>query len=152
MAQKLPLDLLIELARDKTDDAARRLGALQSAQLSATQKLGILVQYRQDYLAQLQVLMQQGVSTSQWFNYQDFLTTLDGAIAQQRGIAQQADLRLEHGRNDWQQNKRRLNSFDTLAERARRQAQMVQAKREQRDSDERAARQFFVAKQAASAQ
>lgn len=150
MPQKLPLDTLIELARGKTDDAARRLGALQSAQLDAKQKLGILLQYRLDYLAQLQVQMQQGVSTSQWLNYQDFLATLDGAIAQQRGQVQQAEVRLEHGRNDWQQNKRRLNSFDTLAERARLQAQMVQNKREQRDSDERAARQFF-ARQAASA-
>ena len=152
MPQKLPLDLLIELARDKTDDSARRLGALQSAQLSARQKLEILTQYRHDYHAQLQKLMQQGVSNSQWLNYQDFLATLDGAISQQRAAAQQAALRLEHGRSEWHQNKRRLNSFDTLAERAQRQAQQVQAKREQRDSDERAARQFFVAKQAASAQ
>jgi len=150
MPQKLPLDTLIELARGKTDESARRLGALQSAQLDAKQKLALLIQYRQDYLAQLQSLMQQGVTSSQWLNYQDFLATLDGAIAQQRGIAQQAAVRLEHGRTDWQQNKRRLNSFDTLAERAQRQAQLVQAKREQRDSDERAARQFFV-RRAASA-
>ena len=143
MPQKLPLDTLIELARGKTDDAARRLGALQSAQLDAKQKLTLLIQYRQDYLAQLQAQMQQGVSTSQWFNYQDFLATLDGAISQQRALAQQADVRLQHGRSEWQKHKRRLNSFDTLAERAERLAQQVQAKREQRDSDERAARQFF---------
>lgn len=150
MPQKLPLDTLIELARNKTDDAARRLGALQSSQLNAKQKLELLTQYRHDYHAQLQKLMQQGVSNSQWLNYQDFLATLDGAISQQRGIAQQAALRLEHGRNEWRQNKRRLNSFDTLAERAEHAAQLVQAKREQRDSDERAARQFFV-RRAASA-
>ena len=150
MPGKLPLDTLIELARGKTDDAARRLGALQSAQLDAKQKLALLTQYRHDYHAQLQKLMQQGVSNSQWLNYQDFLATLDGAISQQRGIAQQAAIRLEHGRNDWRQNKRRLNSFDTLAERAERQAQALQAKREQRDSDERAARQFFVRRSASA--
>ena len=150
MPGKLPLDTLIELARGKTDDAARRLGALQSAQLDARQKLDVLTQYRHDYHAQLQKLMQQGVSNSQWLNYQDFLATLDGAISQQRGIAQQAAIRLEHGRNDWRQNKRRLNSFDTLAERAERQAQALQAKREQRDSDERAARQFFVRRSASA--
>lgn len=150
MPQKLPLDTLIELARTKTDDSARRLGALQSSQLNAKQKLELLTQYRHDYHAQLQKLMQQGVSNSQWLNYQDFLATLDGAISQQRGIAQQAALRLEHGRNEWQQNKRRLNSFDTLAERAERAAQLVQAKREQRDSDERAARQFFVRRTASA--
>ena len=55
----------------------------------------------------------------------------------------QADSRLDHGRSDWQHHKRRLNSFDTLAERVRRQDMLAQAKREQRDSDERAARKFF---------
>ena len=143
MPQKLPLDTLIDLARNRTDDAARRLGFLQSAQLSADEKLTVLMQYRQDYHARLQALMQQGVSNSQWFNWRDFLGTLDGAIEQQRAIVRQAAKRLEQGRGEWQQNKRRLNSFDTLAERLRRQELMVEAKREQRDSDERASRQFF---------
>jgi flagellar FliJ protein len=143
MPQKLPLDTLIDLARTRTDDAARRLGALQNAQLSASQKLEMLLQYREDYHVQLQAQMEQGLTTGQWLNYREFLGTLDGAIAQQRAIAEQAAARLDHGRSEWQHQKRRLNSFDTLAERVRQQELMAQAKREQRDSDERAARQFF---------
>ncbi len=143
MPNKLPLDTLIELARNRTDDAARRLGHLQNARLSADEKLSLLLQYRADYHAQLQALMQNGVSNSQWFNWRDFLGTLDGAIEQQRAIARQAASRLEHGRGEWQQHKRRQSSFDTLAERLHRQELMATAKREQRDSDERASRQFF---------
>jgi len=143
MAHKLPLDTLTDLARNKTDEAARRLGALQTAVISASRKLELLIQYRQDYHDQLDALMRNGLPSSQWRNYRNFLTTLDGAIEQQRGIAAQAEARLTNGRTDWQQNKRRLSSFDTLAERVRQQELMVQAKREQRDSDERSARKYF---------
>ena len=143
MAHRLPLDTLTDLARTQTDDAARRLGALQSAQLSANQKLDLLLQYRQDYYDQLHALMNKGLPTAQWRNYQAFLGTLDGAIEQQRAIVSQAASRLDFGRTDWQHNKRRRSSFDTLAERVRRQEMLIQAKREQRDSDERSARKFF---------
>mgnify|MGYP001545876265 FL=1 len=143
MTQKLPLDTLSGLARTQTDDAARRLGVLQTAQISASQKLALLLQYRHDYLDQLQALMENGLPTSQWRNYQSFLGTLDGAIEQQRAIVAQAASRLDHGRTDWQHHWRRLNSFDTLAERLRRQELADQARREQRDSDERSARKVF---------
>jgi len=143
MAQRLPLEMLTDLARTQTDESAKRLGLLQNAQLSASQKLEMLVKYRQDYVEQLQALMSEGLATAKLRNYQAFLVTLDGAIEQQRAIVAQALTRLDHGRDDWRNNKRRLNSFDTLAERVRRQELMAQAKREQRESDERAARKFF---------
>jgi flagellar FliJ protein len=143
MPQRLPLDTLTDLARTQTDDAARRLGVLQNAQLGALQKLEMLLQYRKDYEIQLQALMSEGLPTPKWRNYQAFLGTLDSAIEQQRAIVAQADNRLDLGRSDWQHHKRRLNSFDTLAERVRRQELMAQARREQRDSDERSARKYF---------
>ena len=143
MTRKLPLGMLIDLAHTQTDDAARRLGALQSAHLNASQKLELLLQYRQDYHDQLDALMRGGLPSSQWRNYRNFLGTLDNAIEQQRAIAAQTETRLDNGRTDWQHQKRRLSSFDTLAERVRMQELMAEAKREQRDSDERAARKFF---------
>ncbi|SEA42249.1 flagellar export protein FliJ [Variovorax sp. YR216] len=143
MPQRLPLEMLTDLARTQTDESAKRLGLLQNAQLSASQKLEMLMKYRQDYVEQLQALMSEGLATAKLRNYQAFLATLDGAIEQQRAIVAQALTRLDHGRDDWRNNKRRLNSFDTLAERVRRQELMAQAKREQRESDERAARKFF---------
>ena len=143
MPRKLPLDTLQELARTQKEEAARRLGLLQSAQVSAHQKLDLLLQYRHDYAQQLQTLMAHGLPASQWRNFNNFLSTLDGAIEQQRAIARQAGLRLDRGRGDWQHQARRLNSFDTLADRLRRQELAAQAKRDQRDSDERAARKFI---------
>ncbi len=144
MPQKLPLATLIELAQKKSDEATRRLGELQSAHTSATSKLDMLLQYRQEYLDQLHGQMQDGVPSAYVRNFQNFIGTLNGAIEQQRALTLQADTRLGHGRSDWQHTKRRLNSFDTLADRVRQQEMLALNKREQRDSDERTARQFYL--------
>ncbi|WP_332778032.1 flagellar export protein FliJ [Polaromonas sp.] len=144
MPNKLPLATLIELAQSKTDEATRRLGQLQNAHTSAAGKLEMLLQYRQEYLDQLQVQMRDGVPSAHLRNFQHFIGTLDGAIEQQRALTLQADTRLAHGRSDWQHTQRRLNSFDTLADRVRQQEMLVLNKREQRDSDERTARQFYL--------
>ena len=144
MPNKLPLATLIELAQNKTDEATRRLGQLQTAHTSAAEKLEMLQRYRQEYLDQLQVQMGEGVPAAQLRNFRSFITTLDAAIEQQRAVTVQADTRLATGRGDWQNSQRRLNSFDTLAGRVRLQELAVLNKREQRDSDERSARQFYL--------
>ena len=144
MSNKLPLATLIELAQSKTDEATRRLGKLQSVHTSAAGKLEMLLQYRQEYMDQMQVQMQGGLQSAQLRNFQNFIGTLDGAIEQQRALTQQADSRLTHGKTDWQSSRRRLSSFDTLVERVRQQDLQILNKKEQRDSDERSARQFSL--------
>ena len=142
MTNKLPLAILIELAQNKTDEATRRLGQLQSAHTTAASKLDMLFQYRQEYLDQMQLQMRDGLASAHLRNFQNFIATLDGAIEQQRALTLQANTRLAHGRTDWQFTKRRLSSFDTLADRVRQQAMLTLSKRDQRDSDERSSRQF----------
>ena len=88
--------------------------------------------------------MRDGAASAYVRNFQNFIGTLDGAIEQQRALTLQANTRLGHGRSDWQHNKRRLTSFDTLADRVRQQEILVASKKEQRDSDERSARQFYL--------
>lgn len=144
MSEKLPLATLIELAQTKTDEATRRLGQLQNAQLSASAKLEMLMQYRQEYVEQFNLQMQGGLQASQVRNFQHFIGTLDGAIEQQRALTLQANTRLGQGRTDWQSSKRRLSSFGTLADRVRQLELGVANKKEQRESDERSARQFFL--------
>ena len=144
MSQKLPLAMLIELAQTKTDQATRRLGQLQNTHTSAVEKLDMLQQYRQEYLEQMNGQMRDGVAAASVRNFQHFIGTLDGAIEQQRALTVQADTRLGHGRSDWQDSKRRLSSFDTLADRVRQQEMIIVNRKEQRDSDERSARQFYL--------
>lgn len=146
MTKHLPLATLIELAQNKTDEATRKLGQLQTAQTSAVGKLELLLQYRQEYLDQLQLQLRAGVASAQLRNFQNFIGTLDGAIEQQRALMLQADSRLATGRSDWQHTKRRLTSFDTLADRARQQELLALNKRERLDSDERTSRRFYDAR------
>jgi flagellar FliJ protein len=142
MPTKLPIDTLIDLAEGRTDQAARRLGELLKAQASASDKLVMLRQYRDEYLGQLQARMAEGMSSSELRNFQLFIATLGGAIEQQRRLAMQAESRLEQGRTDWQSSKRRLGSFDTLANRIRQQQAIAAGRQEQREGDERSAQRL----------
>lgn len=144
MTRKLPLDTLIELASERTDQAARRLAECLKAQDGARQRLAVLLQYRDEYLAQFEERMRHGLPSSQLRNFQLFVGTLDGAIEQQRHLARQAEARLAEGRGDWQASKRRLGAFDTLAVRARQHEALAAGRQEQRDADERSATRFHL--------
>jgi flagellar FliJ protein len=144
MTRKLPLDTLIDLASERTEQAARRLAELLKGHAGAADRLAVLLRYREEYLAQMHERMCAGLGASQLRNYHQFVATLDGAIEQQRKVARQADVRLAEGRSDWQANKRRLGAFDTLAARARRDEAIADGRREQREGDERAATRFHL--------
>lgn len=134
-----PFATLLELARNQTDAASRRLGELQRAQLSAREQLVLLERYRSDYLAQLDAHMARGLSTDRLRNFQHFIATLDDAIAQQARLSEEAGHRLDEGRQAWQRSARKQGAFDTLAGRFKRHALQAAGKKEQRETDERAA-------------
>ena len=95
--------MLINLAKESTDEAARLLGRLSAERTNAERQLGMLQDYRHDYLERLQQAMTSGMSASDCHNYQRFIGTLDDAIVQQQGVLQQADENLNKGRLYYQQ-------------------------------------------------
>lgn len=140
MPSHLPLDMLIDLAKDNADEAARALGRLNQERQHAEKQLTLLRDYRNDYLARLQKTMLAGMTASDCHNYQRFITTLDDAIGQQIAALDVLNTNLEKSRLHWQQQQRKLNAFDTLAQREARAARVVAERREQRANDEHAAR------------
>ena len=60
MAKQSALDTLLELAQMRTDDAAKRLGALNAQGVDMEAKLALLVQYWQEYSSRFQASMKQG--------------------------------------------------------------------------------------------
>jgi len=140
MAEHSPLDTLIGLAKDNTAAAARQLGQLHGVRNDAERQLAMLADYRQDYLRRLQHAMVSGMSASDCHNFQRFIGTLDDAIRQQQAVLTQATDQLANGKQRWQEEKRRLNSFDALAQRAADLRARNEARREQRASDEYSAR------------
>jgi flagellar FliJ protein len=140
MVKHNPLNTLADLAQDSTDKAARELGRLQGLRTQAEQQLNALTQYRQEYRARMQAIAAEGMSSSRWHDFSRFLDSLDHAIRQQSTALAKAEADLLAGRANWQQEKRRQNSFDTLIARAETREQQVSARREQRANDEYAAR------------
>jgi flagellar FliJ protein len=147
MAKHNPLNTLADLAQDSTDKAARELGRLQGLRTQAEQQLSALTQYRQEYRTRMQAIAAEGMTSSRWHDFSRFLDSLDHAIRQQTTALAKAEADLLAGRANWQQQKRRQNSFDTLISRAESREQQISARREQRANDEYAAR---IARQPAS--
>jgi len=140
MAQLSALDTLIELATKQSDDAAKRLGKAVRAGDDAQQKLQLLMQYRDDYAARLRSSAATGLTASGYRNFQMFLDKLDDAIASQQRAVQDAQRRVNNERNAWQSSERKRMSYDTLATRAMNAQLLKQARREQKQTDEFAAR------------
>jgi flagellar FliJ protein len=149
MAKPSTLNTLVDLAQDQTDIAARELGKLQALRTQAEQQLAALTQYREEYRQRMQSLMRDGMTSSRWHDFSQFLDSLDMAIRQQGEALARAEAQLLAGRANWQQQKRKLNSYDTLVTRAEAREQQVADRRDQRNMDEyaaRAARMQLVAK------
>jgi flagellar FliJ protein len=143
MAQLSALDTLIELATKQTDEAAKRLGRAVRADEDAQKKLQLLLQYRDDYAARLQANASSGLTASAYRNFQHFLDKLDDAIDGQQKVVQDVKRRVGAERGAWQSSERKRMSYDTLATRALNVQQLQQTRREQKQTDEFAARQLL---------
>lgn len=131
---------LIELAVIDTDEAAKRLGKAMRVTEEAEEKLALLVQYRDDYAARLQNSMATGLSATGYRNFQVFIDKLDSAISGQQEVVREAHRRIALERTAWQACERKRMSYDTLATRARNEEQKQANKRDQKQTDEHAAR------------
>jgi flagellar FliJ protein len=147
MTNSSALDTLIELATTATDEAARRLGASIRAATDTENKLALLLQYRDDYIARLHASLASGLSPAAYRNFQQFLDKLDDAIDGQRQIVSDAQRQIGAQRAAWQQSERKRMSYDTLAVRAHRMEEQKQQRREQKQTDEIAARLAYQQRQ-----
>ncbi|HJV52679.1 MAG TPA: flagellar export protein FliJ [Noviherbaspirillum sp.] len=143
MATSSALDTLIELATQQTDEAAKRLGRAIRNGEDAEQKLQLLLQYRDDYMARMQATLQAGLTASSYRNFQLFIDKLDDAIKGQQRVVQDAQRRVTRERGAWQDSERKRMSYDTLATRAEKVQQLKEARRDQKQTDEFAARLLF---------
>ncbi|HSH49805.1 MAG TPA: flagellar export protein FliJ [Halomonas sp.] len=131
-----PLDTLISLAQEARDQAIQSLADEQRSARQIADQLAALGAYRQEYAARLNATMREGISPSSMHNYQQFLASLDDAMARaQRALADQQQ-RVGHSQQHWQRQQQRLASYDTLAQRRRTQRRREEQRREQRLSDD----------------
>lgn len=136
MPRRFPLQPLLDLAHDHTDAAARNLNQLKARWNEAEQKLQQLLGYREDYRQRLLQSTKLGIQANSLKDYQLFLSKLDLAIRQQSEEIERCKQRWEQGRQEWQNQQRKLKAFDTLSQRHKRSEKQREDKQEQREQDE----------------
>lgn len=136
MPPKATLRQLIDLARMRSDTAARSLGTTRTREHQEVEKLNLLLEYRKEYLLRFDQAARTGLERTAWNNYHEFIAKLDAAIRQQGEVIEQLHRRVEQCRNEWQTANTRLKSFTTLDQR-RLQAESNRERRHaQREQDE----------------
>lgn len=140
MKRETPLDILRGRAKEDMEQAAIRLGQIRQSHQLARQQLEQLLTYETEYRQKLQQDMTDGMPSSSWYNYQQFIITLETAIEQHRTLLVQWAQRLQQAMQTWQHKQQRLNSFVTLQSRSERVLQMKANRLDQKNMDEFAQR------------
>ncbi|CAI0751580.1 flagellar export protein FliJ [Serratia entomophila] len=140
MKSQSPLITLRDLAQDAVEQAAQRLGQVRQAQQAAERQLSMLLNYQDEYRQKLNHTLSDGMESSRWQNYQQFIGTLEQAIDQHRQQLLQWSQKVDHAVRHWQDKQQRLNAFETLHSRALSAEQQRENKRDQKLMDEFAQR------------
>ncbi len=141
MASSSAINTLIELATNECEKAAQELGKSIHFADEHGKKLTLLLQYREDYAARFQVNQAEGLTITGYRNFQLFLDKLDQAITGQEQAVSDSKKRVEDSKRAWQAAEHKRMSFETLAERKRKEAKLKETRRDQKQTDEYAARQ-----------
>ena len=143
MANKSPIDTLIEIAERETDGAAKKLGKAIRYHEETIAKLNLLTQYRDDYDIRFKENAAKGISASQYGNFLSFLSKLDSAVDGQKIVVKEAERRITAAKDQWQASEKKRLSYNTLDQRAKAAIEQKEAKRDQKQTDEFAARTYF---------
>ena len=131
---------LKQLAEQKRDGQARRLGQLTSARNEAHDKLKMLLDYRRDYFARLDEATRAGIDGEGLRNFRTFLAQLERAIEQQTDAMTEAQQRVQAAQIAWRDESRRVDSYQTLDDRRSEAVARDEARKAQKLIDEFAAR------------
>lgn len=140
MNKRFNLESLQELSTLRLDQATRQLGQLIAGEQQDSQRLELLVQYRNEYHALFLDAAGKGLDPRSWHNYQKFLAKLDEAVEQARAMANTASQRTAAGQKNWLDKRGKVKAFDTLAQRFRARVAYEESRQEQKQTDEHAAR------------
>ena len=130
------LDMLTDLARDARDQAGKLLAQERQTQQQTEAQLQSLNRYRVEYAERLQHAMRDGIDPATMYNYQQFLASLDAALVRARQALTAQQKCVQQSQQHWQQEQRKLSSYDTLASRRLLEEHRRQARYEQKAADD----------------
>lgn len=134
------LQMLLDLATDKRESAARILGIERNALAAEKNKLDMLQAYREQYENASQGQAQQGTTVTQMRNAAEFLQRLSHAIEQQRTQIRVVDGRISMTVQELASAQAEVRKYETLIARKQEEARRTEQRREQKLNDEMAAR------------
>lgn len=134
------LHTLKGLAEKDVENAALYLGKMRTGCQQAQEQLDMLLSYQHEYRNSLKQTLSEGIASTRWQNYQQFIQTLEKAIEQHRQqLALWCD-KVEQAVNFWCEKKQRLRSWQTLEERQNHAALLAENRLDQKRTDEFAQR------------
>ncbi|MEI6733414.1 MAG: flagellar export protein FliJ [Comamonadaceae bacterium] len=143
MSKLFPLQVLLDLAHEKRDEAASQLGVINGHDRAMQERLRLLLEYRDEYAARFTADAQLGMDSTGWKNFHEFIDAIDAAIDQQREIVADARRKVAAGQLQWQAQQRKLKSFDTLSQRHYSLEQSNEARLEQKEQDDSVLKAFI---------
>ncbi|EMC1014152.1 flagellar export protein FliJ [Enterobacter bugandensis] len=136
-----PMTLLRDMAEETLTKTTRALGGAQQQLQQAVAQHDQLQHYEQEYQQSLrQGMMGNGMSVADLVNHQSFILSLKQVVKQQEGHVSACEQAVDKVKQNWVQNKQRLNAFETLIERRATAQALVQSRHEQKLMDEFAQR------------
>ncbi|WP_295643885.1 flagellar export protein FliJ [uncultured Methylibium sp.] len=135
-----PLHTLLEQIGIERDAALATHQRLLLAQRGAQQQAEQLTAYRREYAQRFGGQFQRAGAVELMQCYQGFMARLDEAVVQQQHIATQAESRTDAARAELVQAEQRVAAVTKLIERRSAEAVQMQSRREQKETDELAAR------------
>jgi flagellar FliJ protein len=141
MATRFPLQSLLDHARHRMEAAERLLRMLRRKEEAARQRLDELQGYKRDYHQRLAgEAGSRGMEIHLLRDYHAFLGKLEVAIRHQENEVAQATAHWQSAHDNWLALRQKVKAYETLADRHRHQEIRREEKRDQRQTDEQAAR------------
>ncbi|MTD25449.1 flagellar export protein FliJ [Erwinia sorbitola] len=134
------IDTLRDLAHKDVEKAAIQLGDVRRAQKQADEQLTMLLNYQDEYRKNLNTTMSEGIASTRWYNYHQFIQTLEKAIEQHRQQLMHWNTRVENALRLWRDKQQRLHAYETLQSRALATALLQENRLDQKRMDEYAQR------------
>ncbi|GJM11662.1 MAG: hypothetical protein DHS20C12_00650 [Pseudohongiella sp.] len=135
-----------EISSEAENSAGAELATAQSQLDAQKNQLKELESYLGEYQRQLQAKLDNSDSALVINGYQQFISSLNGAIALQKDIVRKSELSVEEFRKNWMEKKLDVNKFDQAAENIRSEEVALAKKVEQAESDDRVLNSFRRAK------
>ena len=136
MRRSKRLQVVLELAKRKEDEALKAMQSSQNNLNQQNEKLQELIRYQEEYQQALRDAFSTGATAANCATYQHFLSQVGGAIEQQQLVVTLAEEQLDKARKHWQSLYEKQKGMGGLIDRFRDEEDLEIEKKEQKMIDE----------------